>query len=127
MARDKRGEVQEPEVEERLEEIAADEGGDFIAGPTSRNEAGDVKRAAAKATGTMGASKKLDSDLAVDPEGGRPRSGSRAGIHAFSDVPPEKGGEARVSRSNAEIAEEANTTARKSPAVRSAQGGFERD
>jgi|SRR5829696_7295431 len=122
MARDKRGRVPEPDVEEVLDELAAEEGGeggDFIAGPTSRNEAGDTKRAAAKATGIMGASKKLDPDLNLDPEGDRPKSGSRSGLHSFQEVPPEKGvAEVRRTRANAEIAEEANTTARKAPAGR---------
>ena len=120
MARDKRGRLPEPDVEEVLDELAAEEGsaaGEFIAGPTSRNDAGDTKRAAAKATGTMGASKKLDPDLAVDPEGDRPKSGSKAGLHSFQEVPPEKGVPGlRRTRANAEIADEANTTARKAPA-----------
>jgi hypothetical protein len=123
MARDKRGRFPEPDVEEVLDELAAEEGsaaGEFIAGPTSRNDAGDTKRAAAKATGTMGASKKLDPDLAIDPDGDRPKSGSKAGLHSFQDVPPEKGAtELRRTRANAEIADEANTTARKAPAGRS--------
>jgi hypothetical protein len=125
MARDKRGRLPEPDPEEVLDELAAEEGGsegEFIAGPTSRNEAGDTKRAAAKATGIMGASKKLDPDLAIDPDGDRPKSGSKAGLHSFKEVPPEKGvTDLRRTRANAEIAEEANTTARKAPATRSAQ------
>ena len=122
MARDKRGRLPEPDVEEVLDELAAEEGGaagEFIAGPTSRNDVGDTKRAAAKATGIMGASKKIDPDLAIDPDGDRPKSGSKAGLHSFQDVPPEKGAtELRRTRANAEIAEEANTTARKAPAGR---------
>jgi hypothetical protein len=121
MARDKRGQVDELGVEEALEEMAVEESSDFVAGPTSRNEAGDIRRAAAKATGVMGASKKVDPDLAVDPAGDRPKSGSRAGIHSFQDVPPDEGGELRVTRSNEDIAEEANVAARKSPAPLSAQ------
>jgi len=127
MARDKRGQVPEPDVEEVLDELAAEEGGggaEFVAGPTSRNEVGDTKRAAAKATGIMGASKKLDPDLNLDPEGDRPKSGSKAGLHSFQEVPPEKGvAEIRRTRANAEIAEEANTTARKAPAPRAARTG----
>src|SRR5215204_745306 len=127
MARDKRGRVPEPDVEEVLDELAAEEagaGGEFIAGPTSRNEAGDTKRAAAKATGIMGASKKLDPDLNVDPDGDRPKSGSKAGLHSFQEVPPEKRvTDTRRTRANAEIAEEANTTARKAPATRSSRTG----
>ena len=125
MARDKRGQQPEPDVEEVLDELAAEEGGsgeDFVAGPTTRNEVGNTKRAAAKATGLMGASKKLDPDLNLDPEGDRPKSGSKAGLHSFQEVPPEKGAsEVRRTRANAEIADEANTTARKAPATRSAQ------
>ena len=116
MARDKRGRLPEPDVDEVMNEMAAEEGGDFVAGPTSRNEAGDTKRAAAKVTGVMGASKKIDPDLAVDPEGDRPKSGSKAGLHSFKEVPPEKGAEVRVTRSNAEIVDEANIAARKAPA-----------
>jgi len=118
MARDKRGRLPEPDVDEVMNELAAEEGGDFVAGPTSRNEAGDTKRAAAKVTGVMGASKKIDPDLAVDPEGDRPKSGSKAGLHSFKEVPPEKGAEVRVTRSNAEIVDEANIAARKAPAGR---------
>jgi hypothetical protein len=125
MARDKRGQMPEPDVEEVLDELAAEEGhesGDFIAGPTSRNDVGDTKRAAAKATGIMGSSKKLDPDLNGNPEGDRPKSGSKAGLHSFQDVPPEKGvTDLRRTRGNAEIAEEANTTARKAPASASAR------
>lgn len=125
MARDKRGQVPEPDVEEVLDELAAEEGrqgGDFVAGPTNRNEVGDTKRAAAKVTGIMGASTKIDPDLNLDPEGDRPKSGSKAGLHGFQDVPPGKGvTELRRTRANAEIAEEANTTARKAPASRSAR------
>ena len=118
MARDKRGRLPEPDVDEVMNELAAEEGGDFVAGPTSRNEAGDTKRAAAKVTGVMGASKKIDPDLAVDPEGDRPKSGSKAGLHSFKEVPPEKGAEVHVTRSNAEIVDEANIAARKAPAGR---------
>ena len=118
MARDKRGRLPEPDVDEVMNELAAEEGGDFVAGPTSRNEAGDTKRAAAKVTGVMGASKKIDPDLAVDPEGDRPKSGSKAGLHSFKEVPPEKGAEVHVTRSTAEIVDEANLAARQAPAGR---------
>jgi hypothetical protein len=121
MARDKRGRLPEPDVDEVMNDMAADERGDFVAGPTSRNEAGDTRRAAAKVTGVMGASKKIDPDLSVDPQGDRPKSGSRAGLHSFQEVPPEKGAEVRVTRSNAEIVDEANIAARKSPASRAAR------
>jgi hypothetical protein len=122
MARDKRGQPAEPDVNDAMAELASEESGDtgeFVAGPTSRNEAGDTKRAAAKATGIMGASKKVDPDLAIDPAGDRPKSGSKAGLHSFKEVPPEKGvTDLRVTRANADIADEANTTARKAPAGR---------
>jgi hypothetical protein len=122
MARDKRGQPTEPDVDEVMDELVQDDGGGFVAGPTSRNEAGDTKRAAAKATGLMGASKKIDPDLAVDPDGDRPKSGSKAGLHSFQEVPPEKGvTDHRVTRPNAEIVDEANIAARKAPAGRSAR------
>ncbi|HEU4519101.1 MAG TPA: hypothetical protein VFS03_06275, partial [Microvirga sp.] len=109
-------------MDEVMDELVQDDGGSFVAGPTSRNEAGDTKRAAAKATGLMGASKKIDPDLAVDPDGDRPKSGSKAGLHSFQDVPPEKGvTDHRVTRPNAEIVDEANIAARKSPASRAAR------
>ena len=62
-------------------------GESFVAGPTSRNEVGNTKRAAAKATGNMSASKKIDPDLTMEGvEGDRPKSGSKAAIHGFKDV-----------------------------------------
>lgn len=131
MAQDKRGRTPEPDVDEVLEELVADEGGGFVAGPTSRNEAGDTKRAAAKATGLMGASKKVDPDLMVDPEGNRPKSGSKAAIRSFQEVPPEKGvTDHRTTRDNSEIVDAANIAARKAPAARAApddgiETGFE--
>jgi hypothetical protein len=122
MARDKRGQEQDPNVNEVLDELANEEVQGLDAGPTSRNEAGNTKRAAAKATGQMGASKKMDPDLRMDDVGPPVKSGSPAGIHGFNEVPPERGaGETRSTRANAEIAEKANTTARKAPAGRSAQ------
>jgi hypothetical protein len=118
MAQDKRGQIEEPTVEEGLEEIGLlDSTDEFVAGPTSRNEAGDMKRAAAKATGLMGASVKLDPDLAVDPDGGRVRSGSNAGLHTFDEVDPALGETPSMHLSNEEIAEAAATTARHAPAV----------
>ena len=121
MARDKRGQVPEPTVDDGLEEMTEQGSGEaFVAGPTSRNEVGNTKRAAAKAIGNMGASKKIDPDLKMDGvDGGRPKSGSKAAIHGFTEVDPQEGEpEFRSTRSNAEIAEEAVTTARKSPARR---------
>ncbi len=124
MAQDKRGRPPEPDVDEVLNEVQAEEtGDDFIAGPTARNDIGNTKRAAAKATGIMGASKKLDPDLDIDRiDDGRVTSGSAAGIHSFKEVPPEEGaGDARMTLSNAEIAEGVPTTANKSPAQRAAR------
>ncbi|MCB8822941.1 hypothetical protein [Microvirga rosea] len=120
MAQDKRGRPPEPDVDEVLNELQAEEGGqDFVAGPTQRNDVGDTKRAAAKATGIMGASKKLDPDLDINHvDDGRVKSGSSAGIHSFGEVPPERGAEdAGLTLSNAEIAEGVPTTALKSPAA----------
>lgn len=123
MARDKRGSVPEPDVDEVLNDLTQDEtGDDFVAGPTQRNEVGNAKRAAAKATGLMGASKKLDPDLDIDHvDDGRVASGSRAGIHSFKEVPEEEDDEAGFQMSNEEIAESTATTAQKSPAARAAQ------
>ena len=47
MAQDKRGRPPEPDVDEVLNELAAEEGGrdEFIAGPTQRNEVGEIGRA----------------------------------------------------------------------------------
>ena len=124
MARDKRGHTAEPTVDDGLEDMTDPGGADsFIAGPTSRNEVGDTKRAAAKATGLMGASTKLDPDLKMaGVDGDRPKSGSSAAIHSFKAVDP-KDGAANYSsaRSNADIAEDSLTTARKSPARRPAR------
>ena len=124
MARDKRGQPTEPDVDEVMNELAQQETGeDFIAGPTQRNDVGNAKRAAAKATGAMGASKKLDPDLDIDHvDDNRVTSGSKAGLRSFKDVPPEKGAsDAGFELSNKEIAESVNTTAAKSPAPRGAQ------
>ena len=122
MAQDKRGRPPEPPVDEVLNELAAEDSAGQAAGPTSRNAVGDTKRAAAKATGLMGATKKLDPDLKMDHiNEDRPKSGSKAGLHSFKEVPPEKAGEARLEVSNAEIAESVTTTAQKSPARRSPQ------
>ncbi len=124
MARDKRGHPPEPDVDEVMNQLVQEEtGDDFVAGPTQRNDVGNTKRAAAKATGVMGASKKLDPDLDIDHvDDNRVRSGSRAGIHSFKEVPPEKGApDAGFELSNEEIAEGVNTTANKSPAPRPAR------
>lgn len=124
MARDKRGQPTEPDVDEVMNELAQVEtGDDFVAGPTQRNDVGNTKRAAAKATGAMGASKKLDPDRDIDHvDDNRIMSGSRAGLRSFKEVPPEQGAnDASFELSNEEIAESANTTATKSPAPRPAR------
>ena len=123
MAQDIRGRPPEPPVDEVLNEVTQEEtGDDFIAGPTQRNDVGNTKRAAAKATGIMGASKKLDPDLDIDHvDDNRPTSGSKAGIHSFKEVPEEEDDDAGFQMSNEEIAESVNTTAAKSPAPRGAQ------
>jgi hypothetical protein len=123
MARDKRGQTEEPTVEQVLDEIAAEETSDFVAGPTNRNDAGDTKRAAEKATGTMGASTKMDPDLSMSEiDEGRPRSGSPAGVRGFDEVPPERAaGQVRRELGNDEIAESGTRTARTAPAPRSAR------
>ncbi|MGO4572225.1 hypothetical protein [Microvirga sp. 2TAF3] len=121
MAHDKRGQAPEPSVEEGLDELTTPmTGEEFVAGPTTRNEVGNTKRAAAKATGLMGASKKLDPELDIDHiDDGRVRSGSNAGIRPFRDVPPENGAEdVSLTLTNEEIAESVPTTAQKSPAAR---------
>ena len=104
--------------------------------PNSRSAVADTKRAALKATGAMSLSKKIDPETKV--------AGARANAAKISrrpnDVKRDAGstsadkeldhgsakadgasGETRVRRSNAEIAEGATTTARKSPAPRAAR------
>ena len=123
MARDKRGQSTEPDVDEVMNELAQEEtGDDFVAGPTQRNDVGNTKRAAAKATGVMGASKKMDPELDIDHvDDGRVKSGSNAGLHSFKEVSEEEDDEAGFQMSNEEIAENSTTTARKSPAPRTAR------
>ena len=120
MAHDKRGQILEPQIEEGLDELTNTEPGeDVVAGPTSRNTVGDAKRAAAKASGLMGASRKLDPDLDIKQvNNGRVRSGSSAGIHSFAEVPSEDGAGVSLTLSNAEVAGILPTTVLKSPAVR---------
>jgi len=123
MAQDKRGRPPEPSVDAVMNEVVQEEGGDdFVAGPTQRNDVGNTKRAAAKATGVMGASKKLDPDLDIDHvDDGRVTSGSNAGIRSFKEVPAAEDDGAGFQMSNEEIAEGVTTTANKSPAPRAAQ------
>ena len=123
MARDKRGQPTEPDVDEVMNELVQEEAGDdFVAGPTQRNDVGNTKRAAAKATGVMGASKKLDPELDISHvDDNRVTSGSNAGLHSFKEVPEEEDDDAGFRLSNEEIAESVNTTANKSPAPRPAR------
>jgi hypothetical protein len=104
----------------------------------SRLTAGDLKRAAAKAKGVMGSSKKLDPSLKIvharDSATGsvvtngskrsRGASGATRGLDKGSvkiPGPGPEGGRTRTTRSNAEIAEGTTSTARKSPAPRAAR------
>ena len=95
--------------------------------PTSRLTAGDIKRAAARAKGVMGASKKLDPSLRIARA--RDTQPATAGMTKGRAAPetrrgPNKGSikassvEAprRVRKSNAEIAEGDTSTARRHPA-----------
>jgi len=103
----------------------------------SRLTAGDLKRAAAKAKGVMGSSKKLDPSLKIAHgrdsgvgsigSDGSKRSGGASGATKGLDKGSEKisgpGADStrtRTTRSNAEISEGITSTARKSPAPRAA-------
>jgi hypothetical protein len=103
----------------------------------SRLTAGDLKRAAAKAKGVMGASKKLDPDLNIVRTRGnagisnqtdgtkksRAASTARRGLDKGSAKATGAGTERiRRTKSNAEIAESVTSTARKSPAPRATWG-----
>jgi hypothetical protein len=95
--------------------------------PDSRLTAGDIKRAAARAKGAMGASKKLDPNLRMPRtrDSAPPTDGmkkNRAAAAARSNVAKGslKAGRpdapTRVRKSNAEIADSVTSTARRSPA-----------
>ncbi|WP_210493508.1 hypothetical protein [Microvirga antarctica] len=121
MAQDKRGQIPEPQIEDGLDELTnVGVGEDGLAESTTRNSVGDAKRAAAKATGLMGASRKLDPDLDIrHADGGRVKSGSGAGIHSFSEVPADDSAEpVSLTLSNEEVAAIRPTTVLKSPALR---------
>jgi hypothetical protein len=130
MARDKRKPFAQPTIDDGLEDLTAvDAGEDFIAGPTGRNDIGNTKRAAAKATGIMGASKKIDPDLkipAVNANGMKKSAGAPKAVKGL-DKGSVKTGSAnahtlmRHTKTNAEIADSVTTTAKRSPAPRSAQ------
>jgi hypothetical protein len=130
MARDKHRPIPEPAIDDDLDDataISARE--DFIAGPTSRNEIGDTKRAAAKATGIMGASKKIDPDLKIPAEaseGLKKGAGAPSAVKGFDQGSVRtRGSDAEIqlrrTKSNAEIADGVTTTAKRSPAPRSPQ------
>jgi hypothetical protein len=108
--------------------------------PDSRLTAGDLKRAAARATGVMGTSKKLDPSLKIphtresvgssstEADGSKPSRGAAAATGALDKGSVKTGAYAdgvstRVTKSNAEIAEGVTSTARKSPAPAAARGG----
>ena len=106
--------------------------------PDSRLTAGDLKRAAAKAKGVMGSSKKLDPSLKIAQarentassstaaDGAKKARGAAAATKALDKgsvkMPgPDANVRTRVTKSNAEIAEGVTSTARKSPAPRAAR------
>lgn len=103
--------------------------------PNSRMAKGDVKRAAAKAVGVMGLSKKHDPDLkmattrstaAKSParsDGVKKSAGARSADQSLDkgSAKAPADGSVRVRRSNAEISEGLTATARRSPAPRSAE------
>jgi hypothetical protein len=103
--------------------------------PGSRLTAGDIKRAAARAKGVMGASKKLDPSLKIartrdstsgtdGMKKGRAAPAARRSVDKGAlkagrgDAPTER---VRKKKSNAEIAESDTSTARRSPAPRAAR------
>jgi hypothetical protein len=104
----------------------------------SRLTAGDLKRAAARAMGAMGTSRKLDPDLKIPhtresaassstQADGAKRSRGAAAAGESLDKGSAKRADAgavstRVTKSNAEIAEGVTSTARKSPAPAAARG-----
>lgn len=121
MAHDKRGQIREPQIDDDIDDLTnAAAGEDFVTEPTSRNTVGDAKRAAAKATGLMGASRKLDPELDMShASNGRVKSGSTAGIHSFAEVPSRgSADDVSLTLSNAEVAGILPTTILKSPASR---------
>lgn len=101
--------------------------------PNSRMAKGDVKRAAAKAVGVMGLSKKHDPDLKMSTTRStaaksparsddlKKSAGARSADKGSAKAPAEEA-PMRVRRSNAEIAEGLTVTARRSPAPRSGKG-----
>ncbi len=106
--------------------------------PDSRLTAGDLKRAAARAKGVMGSSKKLDPSLKIphtresaassSAQGdGAKRSRAAAAATGSLDKGSARVGadgaavSTRVTKSNAEIAEGVTSTARKSPAPAAAR------
>jgi hypothetical protein len=102
--------------------------------PDSRLTLGDIKRAAAKAKGAMGASGKLDPSLkiartrenAASTDGAERGRAGAAAARSLDKGRNKRGAAAesvvlRRTRSNAEIAERDTSTARRSPAPRAAR------
>ena len=106
--------------------------------PDSRLTAGDLRRAAARATGVMGTSKKLDASLKIphtrdsaasssaQGDGGKRSRGAAAATGGLDKGSAKAGADGavgtRVTKSNAEIAEGITSTARKSPAPAAGRG-----
>jgi hypothetical protein len=106
--------------------------------PDSRLTAGDLKRAAARAKGVMGTSKKLDPSLRIphtresaasssaQGDGAKRSRGAAAAAGSLDKGSVKSGADGaavstRVTKSNAEIAEGVTSTARKSPAPAAAR------
>ena len=141
MARGERSiELDDPRPRRRIEENNAATGGHrddpVPERPNSRMAVGDLKRAAAKAVGVMGQSKKHDPDLKISArrstaarspgrvDGTKKSAGAKPADKALdkgSANASEAAAPRRVRKSNAEISEGLTTTARRSPARRTAQ------
>ena len=109
--------------------------------PNSRSAAADTKRAALKAAGAMSLSKKIDPETKVSSartsaarsparsEGMKRSAGAKPADKALDKDSAKASGavRGRVTKSNAEIADGVTTTARRSPASRTArmEGGTE--
>lgn len=85
--------------------------------PNSRSAAADARRAAEKGAGVMSASGKIDPEVKV--KGPRRKESGSAG--AIKRMAPSATPTSRKKRSNAQIADSAPTTARRSPAPRAAE------
>lgn len=133
MARDKRGQTPEPTTDDDPKDMSVVHSPEMaIHNPTSRSEIGNTKRAAAKATGIMGASKKVDPDLKIPSPQTDGLKKSRAADrpvksldkgHLKRDPHMAEPENVRRTKSNAEIAEDTTVAAKRKPAPRSAQTG----